>query len=179
MRSCRRPRRPATIFGLKTHDFRIDEPEVTRALFLEMQRAFHEDLEVFAAQQQSVLQDPNKEEVNCRADRAQLLNTCTRASVPASCARLLPSIAIASTFCSKVKTGSCIGNTRYSMTRSTHSPTTKSNGTSAEASGVKRSSRQIFIGNSHRVRLTRMDTNCAIKATDHQLARLIYAMHVR
>lgn len=60
-------------FWAQTHDFRIDEPEVTRALFLEIQRAFHEDLEVFAAQQQSVLQDPNKEEVNCRADRAQLL----------------------------------------------------------------------------------------------------------
>jgi len=33
-----------------------------------------------------------------------------------------------------------------------------------------------FIGASHRARLTRMDTSCAIKATAHQLARLIYAM---
>jgi len=33
-----------------------------------------------------------------------------------------------------------------------------------------------FIGASHRARLTRMDTGCAIKATAHQLARLIYAM---
>lgn len=33
-----------------------------------------------------------------------------------------------------------------------------------------------FIGASHRARLTRMDTCCAIKATAHQLARLIYAM---
>ncbi|MBI6856100.1 IS110 family transposase [Pseudomonas cichorii] len=33
-----------------------------------------------------------------------------------------------------------------------------------------------FIGASHRARLVRMDTSCAIKATAHQLARLIYAM---
>lgn len=33
-----------------------------------------------------------------------------------------------------------------------------------------------FIGASHRVRLARMDTAKAIKATAHQLARLIYAM---
>ncbi|MGO4325422.1 transposase, partial [Pseudomonas sp. KB_12] len=33
-----------------------------------------------------------------------------------------------------------------------------------------------FIGASHRARLARMDTACAIKATAHQLARLIYAM---
>ena len=33
-----------------------------------------------------------------------------------------------------------------------------------------------FIGASHRARLTRMDTSCAIKATAHQLARLIYLM---
>ncbi|HCN46934.1 MAG TPA: IS110 family transposase [Pseudomonas sp.] len=33
-----------------------------------------------------------------------------------------------------------------------------------------------FIGASHRARLTRMDTSCAIKATAHQLARLIYSM---
>ena len=33
-----------------------------------------------------------------------------------------------------------------------------------------------FIGASHRARLTRMDTSCAIKATAHQIARLIYAM---
>ena len=33
-----------------------------------------------------------------------------------------------------------------------------------------------FIGASHRARLSRMDTSCAIKATAHQLARLIYAM---
>ncbi|WP_285348283.1 IS110 family transposase [Pseudomonas sp. ME-P-057] len=33
-----------------------------------------------------------------------------------------------------------------------------------------------FIGASHRSRLARMDTSCAIKATAHQLARLIYAM---
>ncbi|PXZ45449.1 IS110 family transposase [Pseudomonas sp. SMT-1] len=31
-----------------------------------------------------------------------------------------------------------------------------------------------FIGASHRARLTRMDTSCAIKATAHQLARLVY-----
>jgi len=33
-----------------------------------------------------------------------------------------------------------------------------------------------FIGASHRARLSRMDTSCAIKATAHQLARMIYAM---
>jgi hypothetical protein len=33
-----------------------------------------------------------------------------------------------------------------------------------------------FIGASHRARLARMDTAKAIKATAHQLARLIYAM---
>ncbi|MNE73375.1 Transposase IS116/IS110/IS902 family protein [compost metagenome] len=33
-----------------------------------------------------------------------------------------------------------------------------------------------FIGASHRARLSRMDTSCAIKATAHQLARLIYSM---
>ncbi|KMN10162.1 IS110 family transposase, partial [Pseudomonas helleri] len=33
-----------------------------------------------------------------------------------------------------------------------------------------------FIGASHRARLSRMDTGCAVKATAHQLARLIYAM---
>lgn len=33
-----------------------------------------------------------------------------------------------------------------------------------------------FIGASHRARLARMDTSCAIKATAHQVARLIYAM---
>lgn len=33
-----------------------------------------------------------------------------------------------------------------------------------------------FIGAAHRARLTRMDTAMAIKATAHQLARLIYAM---
>ncbi|MBF8743993.1 IS110 family transposase [Pseudomonas guariconensis] len=33
-----------------------------------------------------------------------------------------------------------------------------------------------FIGASHRSRLTRMDTSCAIKATAHQLARLVYTL---
>ncbi len=33
-----------------------------------------------------------------------------------------------------------------------------------------------FIGASHRARLARMDGACAVKATAHQLARLIYAM---
>jgi len=33
-----------------------------------------------------------------------------------------------------------------------------------------------FIGASHRARLTRMDTSCAIKATAHQLARLVYSL---
>lgn len=33
-----------------------------------------------------------------------------------------------------------------------------------------------FIGASHRARLTRMDTSCAIKATAHQLARLVYTL---
>lgn len=36
-----------------------------------------------------------------------------------------------------------------------------------------------FIGASHRARLARMDTSCAVKATAHQLARLIYAMVTR
>ncbi|MDO7900324.1 IS110 family transposase [Pseudomonas citrulli] len=36
-----------------------------------------------------------------------------------------------------------------------------------------------FIGASHRARLARMDTSCAIKATAHQLARLIYAMLIK
>ncbi|MNO94658.1 Transposase [compost metagenome] len=35
---------------------------------------------------------------------------------------------------------------------------------------------QSFIGASHRARLGRMDAACAVKATAHQLARLIYAM---
>lgn len=35
---------------------------------------------------------------------------------------------------------------------------------------------QSFIGASHRARLARLDTSCAIKATAHQLARLIYAL---
>lgn len=35
---------------------------------------------------------------------------------------------------------------------------------------------QSFIGACHRARLSRMDASCAIKATAHQLARLIYAM---
>jgi len=38
---------------------------------------------------------------------------------------------------------------------------------------------QSFIGASHRARLARMDTPRAIKATAHQLARLIYAMLTR
>jgi len=42
------------------------------------------------------------------------------------------------------------------------------------ASNARRS--QSFIGASHRARLARMDTAKAIKATAHQLARLIYAM---
>lgn len=42
------------------------------------------------------------------------------------------------------------------------------------ASNARRS--QSFIGASHRARLARMDTSKAIKATAHQLARLIYAM---
>ncbi|MFV7466718.1 IS110 family transposase, partial [Pseudomonas shirazica] len=33
-----------------------------------------------------------------------------------------------------------------------------------------------FIGASHRARLTRMDTSCVIKATAHQLARLVYTL---
>lgn len=33
-----------------------------------------------------------------------------------------------------------------------------------------------FIGASHRARMTRMDTSCAIKATAHQLARLVYTL---
>ena len=35
---------------------------------------------------------------------------------------------------------------------------------------------QTFIGAAHRARLARMDTAKAVKATAHQLARLIYAM---
>lgn len=42
------------------------------------------------------------------------------------------------------------------------------------ATNARRS--QSFIGASHRARLARMDTSKAIKATAHQLARLIYAM---
>ncbi len=42
------------------------------------------------------------------------------------------------------------------------------------ASNARRSN--SFIGASHRARLARMDTSKAIKATAHQLARLIYAM---
>jgi len=42
------------------------------------------------------------------------------------------------------------------------------------AANARRSN--TFIGASHRVRLARMDTAKAIKATAHQLARLIYAM---
>jgi transposase len=42
------------------------------------------------------------------------------------------------------------------------------------AANARRS--ESFIGASHRARLTRMDTPKAIKATAHQLARLIYAM---
>lgn len=60
-------------FWAQTHDFRSGEPDVTQALFLEIQKAFHEDLEVFAAQQESIKDDPDHTEVSCRADRAQLL----------------------------------------------------------------------------------------------------------
>ena len=42
------------------------------------------------------------------------------------------------------------------------------------AANARRSN--TFIGASHRARLARMDTAKAIKATAHQLARLIYAM---
>lgn len=42
------------------------------------------------------------------------------------------------------------------------------------ASNARRS--ESFIGASHRARLARMDTAKAVKATAHQLARLIYAM---
>lgn len=42
------------------------------------------------------------------------------------------------------------------------------------ASTARRS--ESFIGASHRARLARMDTGKAVKATAHQLARLIYAM---
>lgn len=45
------------------------------------------------------------------------------------------------------------------------------------ASNARRS--DSFIGASHRARLARMDTSKAIKATAHQLARLIYAMLTR
>jgi transposase len=38
---------------------------------------------------------------------------------------------------------------------------------------------QSFIGAAHRARLARMNAPCAIKATAHQLARLIYAMLTR
>ncbi|WP_163014387.1 transposase, partial [Pseudomonas viridiflava] len=44
-----------------------------------------------------------------------------------------------------------------------------------QAASIARNDKSI-IGASHRARLTRMDTCCAIKATAHQLARLIYAM---
>ena len=44
-----------------------------------------------------------------------------------------------------------------------------------QAASIARNDKS-FIGASHRARLTRMDTCCAIKATAHQLARLIYAM---
>jgi len=44
-----------------------------------------------------------------------------------------------------------------------------------QAAANARNSRS-FIGASHRARLARMDTRQAIKATAHQLARLIYAM---
>ena len=38
---------------------------------------------------------------------------------------------------------------------------------------------QSFIGATHRARLARLDKGRAIKATAHQLARLIYAMLTR
>ncbi|MNL31671.1 Toluene-4-sulfonate monooxygenase system iron-sulfur subunit TsaM1 [compost metagenome] len=59
-------------FWAQTHDFRTDEPAVTQSLFQEIKKAFHEDLEIFALQQAAIQNDPNGEEISCRADRAQI-----------------------------------------------------------------------------------------------------------
>lgn len=69
------PESPTTshYFWGQTHDFRIDEPEVTESLFRDIQRAFSEDVKIFAAQQTAINQDVNHEEVSCRADRPQIM----------------------------------------------------------------------------------------------------------
>ncbi|QIT55927.1 IS110 family transposase [Aquisalimonas sp. 2447] len=72
--------------------------------------------------------------------------------------------------------------TRISGGKALSGPGTKVNNIAAQAlrqaASNARSSRS-FIGAAHRARLTRMDTAKAIKATAHQLARLIYAMLTR
>ena len=60
-------------FWAQTHDFRIDEPDVTLALFKDVQTAFRQDLEIFELQQSRMQQMPGAPEVSCRADGAQLL----------------------------------------------------------------------------------------------------------
>lgn len=60
-------------FWAQTHDFHIDNPKVTDALFKDIQTAFRQDLEIFELQQTRILQMPDALNVNCRADKAQLL----------------------------------------------------------------------------------------------------------
>lgn len=59
-------------FWAQTHNYRINEPDVTEALFNEIKKAFNEDLRIFAAQQAAILKDENLEEVSCRADGPQI-----------------------------------------------------------------------------------------------------------
>lgn len=60
-------------FWVQTHDFQIDNRNVTESLFKDIQTAFRQDLEIFELQQNRMLQLPDAPEVNCRADKAQLL----------------------------------------------------------------------------------------------------------
>jgi transposase len=69
--------------------------------------------------------------------------------------------------------------TRISGGRQLSGPTPKVLNRAAQAlkqSASNARNDKSFIGASHRAKLARMDTRCAIKATAHQLARLIYAM---
>jgi len=60
-------------FWAQTHDFNIDDPQVTQALFEEIRTAFNQDVVVFEAQQLCIQSAPDAREVSCAADRAQLL----------------------------------------------------------------------------------------------------------
>lgn len=58
-------------------------------------------------------------------------------------------------------------------------PATNRVGEALKRAAVNARNSDTFIGASHRARMARMPKACAIKATAHQLARLIYAMLTR